>query len=353
MRPEPGDSPSAGPLVRSEIAEQPAVAQRVLDALAPVRELAARVRAERPRYVVIAARGSSDNVARYAQHLIGRFWGIPVALASPSLQSLYGARLSYRGALVLGISQSGASPDVVGVLAAARDSGALTAAVTNDERSPLAATSQFVLPLRAGPERAVAATKTFTASLTVIAALVAVVRQDSRLLGELASLPELMVSQLALEVEASAAQLDAEPGHLVVLGRGAHLATAFEAALKVRELAGIAAEGWSTADFLHGPIAAVGAGTPALVVATSGPAFAQIRQVMEILRRRGARVTVLTDRPRSAIPADVLVALVEAPEWLSPCVAVLPAQRLAIGIAERLGRDADHPDGLQKVTLTT
>ena len=246
-------------LASAEIAEQPAVVAALLEREGgPIERLAAEVRRRRPRYAVIAARGSSDNVARYAQHALGRFAGLPVVLATPSLHTLYDAPPRFVDALVVGISQSGASPDVVGVVADGARQGAMTAAITNDPESPLAAAAAHVIDLGAGEERSVAATKTYTASLAAVAWLAASVAGNRACEAELAALPGLIAEQLERAGDADAA-LDAASGRerLTVVGRGAHYATAFEAALKLRELAGIVAEPFSPADLLHGPIAAV------------------------------------------------------------------------------------------------
>jgi glucosamine--fructose-6-phosphate aminotransferase (isomerizing) len=310
------------------MAEQPAVLERMLRQEA-IASAAAAIERRRPKYAVIAARGSSDNAARYAQHLFGRFWGLPAALATPSLHTLYDAPLRYDDALVLGISQSGASPDVASVIAAATEQGALTIAVTNEPDSALGTAARHVIELRTGPERSVAATKTYTASLGAVAALV----------GDVSAIPEAMARQL----ERAVAVPDWE--RVAVIGRGANYGTAFEAALKISELTGVVAVPYSSADFLHGPIAIVEPGFPILAIAPSGPTLAGVREVLEAAG--AADVTVISDDPAIAD-----IGLEPVPEWLSPLVAVIPAQQLAIGMAERLGRDVDRPPGLQKVTRT-
>lgn len=343
-------------LVRAEIAEQPAVVERLLASESgAIGAVAAEVLRRRPRYVVIAARGTSDNAARYAQHLLGRMCGLPVALATPSLHTLYGTPPSYRDALVLGISQSGASPDVVSVVDAARRQGSITVALTNDTGSPMAHAAAHTIDLCAGVEASVAATKTYTASLAAIAALAAAIAQDGAARRELDGLPSLLTAQLALAADASA--LAASEAHawerLAVVGRGANYATAFEAALKIKELTGTAAEPYSPADFLHGPIAVVRDGFPVLAVAASGPALEGARELLEAVRARGGRACLITDVPELAAPGEPVLHAVPAPEWLSPLTCVLPAQLLAVATAERLGHDVDAPFGLQKVTRTT
>ncbi|HEY7618579.1 MAG TPA: SIS domain-containing protein [Solirubrobacteraceae bacterium] len=336
-------------LVRGEISEQPDVVARLLEREAPaLRALAAELRRRRPRYAVLAARGSSDNAARYAQHVLGRILRLPVVLATPSLHTLYDAPPRFIDAFVIGISQSGASPDVVGVVAEGARQGAMTAAITNDPSSPLAAAADHVVDLEAGAERSVAATKTYTASLAAIAALVA--EGDPGLAGEVARLPEAIAAQLALTGDAApGVEAAADWQRLTVVGRGAHYATAFEAALKVRELAGIVAEAYSPADLLHGPIATTGPGQPLLVIAPVGPTQASMRELIAAARDRGALVAAIGHDPTLG---DPFLELVDVPEWLGPIVGIVPAQLLAVGLAEERGVDVDAPFGLSKITLT-
>jgi glucosamine--fructose-6-phosphate aminotransferase (isomerizing) len=336
-------------LARAEIAEQPGVVARLLDReRTAIEALAAEVRRRAPRYAVLAARGTSDNAARYAQHVLGRILRLPVVLATPSLHTLYDAPPRYADAVVIGISQSGASPDIVSVVAEGTKQGALTAAITNAPSSPLAGAAEHVIDLGAGEERSVAATKTYTASLAAIAALVA--RGDAALSEEVERLPDALAAQLALSDDAaSAVRAGADWQRLTVVGRGAHYATAFEAALKIRELAGIVAEPYSPADLLHGPIAAVGPRQPLLAIAPAGPTEESMREVVAAARERGARVAAIGhDRTLG----DPFLEVVDIPEWLSPVVAIVPAQLLAVGLAEERGVDVDAPFGLSKITLT-
>jgi glutamine---fructose-6-phosphate transaminase (isomerizing) len=336
-------------LAREEIAQQPEVVARLLERERPtLRALAAELRRRRPRYAVVAARGSSDNAARYAQHVLGRMMRLPVVLATPSLHTLYDAPPRFLDAIVIGISQSGASPDVVSVVAEGARQGAMTLAITNDASSPLAAAAAHVLDLGAGEERSVAATKTYTASLAAIAALAA--EGDGALSDDVARLPGLLTAQLALTAGADAAVEAATYWErLTVVGRGAHYATAFEAALKVRELAGIVAEAYSPADLLHGPIATTGPGQPLLAIAPAGPTEGSMRELIATARERGARVAAIGHDPALG---DPFLGLVDVPEWLGPVVAIVPAQLLAVGLAECRGVDVDAPFGLSKITMT-
>ncbi len=342
-------------LVRTEIAQQPAAVARVLEDAGGALAAAARdIRARAPGFAVIAARGSSDNAARYAQHVLGRLCGLPVALAVPSLHTVYDAPMRYAGGLVIGISQSGASPDVVAVLEAGRAQGCVTLAITNDERSPMAAAATHVIALQAGAEDSVAATKTYTTSLAAAAALAAALAGDAARTRELAGVPDALARQLerrdGLDEAAAAA---AEWRRLAVIGRGANYATAFEAALKIKELAGVAAEPASPADFLHGPVAMLDRGFPLLAILPSAPAGAAVRDVLAAAHARAADVTVIAEDGYAPAAAERVLGTEAVPEWLSPLAAVIPAQLLAVGAAERRGLDVDRPAGLQKVTRTT
>jgi len=334
-------------LLRDEIAEQPAVLARLLEAQTPaIDELAAALRDDPPRFALIAARGSSDNVARYAQHALGLVCRLPVALATPSLHTLYGTPPRLDGALVVGISQSGASPDVTKVVADAAQQGQTTVAVTNDRNSPMACAARHVIELGTGEERSVAATKTYTASLGAIAALAATLAGTPHLRDELQEAPGAVAAQLEQPVD-RAADLAAGWERCAVIGRGANYGTAFEAALKIKELTGIAAEPYSPPDLMHGPVAVLGPEHPLLAFAAAGPAAAGVAEAVDEARRRGAEAIVAAPDGHAQLP------LVPMPEWLSPLGAVIPAQLLAAELAERRGVDVDTPFGLSKVTRTT
>jgi glutamine---fructose-6-phosphate transaminase (isomerizing) len=335
-----------------EIREQPSALAQLLDERAEaVAAIASAVRGTPLRSVLIAARGSSDNAARYAQYLLGERLALPVALAAPSLESLYGAAaVPHRGdGLAIGISQSGRSPDVVSVLTAAAAAGAPTIAITNDPGSPLAHAADFVLELGVGSERSVAATKTYTASLAALAALAAELRDDDADRAALREVPGLV--QRALDgAFARVAALDryAEARYVLAVGRGYNYATAMEIALKVRELTATVAEGFSCADLMHGPIAAVAPGTPAIVVAARGRALASVLETATALRARGAQQILIGEQADADLPLPSAI-----PEWLSPLIAVVPGQVLAWRRAVLGGESVDQPGGLTKVTETT
>ena len=337
-----------------EIGAQPTIAARLLREMPERLEpLVAAAGERRIGQVMIAARGSSDHAATYAQYALGSLARLPVALATPWLFSRYGTPPRVDGALVVGISQSGRSPDVVAVLTEARRQGALTAALTNDPSSPLAAAAEHLLDLGAGEELSVAATKTYTAELMAIAMLAVALGPDSPADREaLQRVPE--AQRVALESAERAVELaDAHAGlaDCVVLGRGFNLATALEWALKLKELAYVRAQAYSTADFQHGPVASLEPGADVLAILARGALAADATDLVDRLRtERRARVLLLSDDPvpgTDHLPfPDVL------PEWLSPLVAIIPAQLFAAALARAKGVDVESPRGLNKVTLT-
>jgi glucosamine--fructose-6-phosphate aminotransferase (isomerizing) len=341
--------------VEQEIREQPQAIERFLAAEREhVEALVPQLLRPDVRYLLIASRGSSGNAARYAQYVLGSANRLAVAFSTPSLYTLYDAPPRLDGALVIGISQSGASPDVVSVLAEARRQGRPTLAITNVEASPLAKAAEWSLPLHAGDEHAVAATKTYLNSVAAVALLSAVLADDSARLDELLRAPGWIAEQVEASLAAAGAldaYRDADGG--AVLARGVNLGTAFEIALKIRELSGAPFEPFSTADLLHGPIAALAAGRPVFVVAPSGAALASIRESLDKLREREAAVVAISDDADLLASADTPLPLVRrVPEWLSPLLTVIPGQAAALRLATLRGGDVDHPAGLTKVTLT-
>jgi glucosamine--fructose-6-phosphate aminotransferase (isomerizing) len=341
--------------LETELREQPAALARFLETQGGrARELGALFRRDDVKYLLIASRGSSSNAARYAQYLLGRANRAPVAFATPSLYTIYEQPPRLEGALVIGISQSGGSPDVRAVIEEAARQGRPTLALTNDPSSPLAQASEFVLPLEAGEEKAVAATKTYLNSVAAVALLFAAATQDASAMVELGEMPELVAEQLKRSFH-DARALDAYVGANggTVVARGVNYGTAFEIALKIRELSGLVMEAYSAADLLHGPIAAIGEGWPVVVVAPTGPPRAGLDETIDALRERGARLIVVADDDRFLRRADTPLKLVRPiPEWLSPLTAVIPGQVAAMRLAELRGADLDNPHGLSKVTLT-
>jgi glucosamine--fructose-6-phosphate aminotransferase (isomerizing) len=340
--------------LESELREQPAALARLLERqTAHARDVAGAFRRDDVQYILIASRGSSSNAARYAQYVLGRAQRVPVMFATPSLYTIYEQPPRLAGAAVVGISQSGASPDVTSVLAEARRQGRPTIAITNDAASPLAQQADQVLPLEAGEERAVAATKTYINSLGAVALLFAAL-DDEAARSELAAMPEILERQITLSLE-TAPPLDEyrDAVGATVVARGVNYGTAFEIALKIRELSGLVVEAYSPADLMHGPIAAIQPGWPVVVVAPTGPARPSVEDVVLPLLERQARLLAVSDVAAVLRRAHAKLPLVTpVPEWLSPFTAVIPGQLTAMRLAQLRGLDIDSPAGLRKVTLT-
>jgi glucosamine--fructose-6-phosphate aminotransferase (isomerizing) len=333
--------------MRREIFEQPDAVARLID-----RErdrafrLGAELRRGGVRFAVLAARGTSDHAATVGKYLFGCRLGVPAALAAPSIVTLYKSRLKLKGAVVFGISQSGRSPDIVEYLPEAGRSGAVTVALTNDPSSPLAAAARHVLLLHAGPERSVAATKTFTAQLTglyLIAAGWQGGRRGEELLSELRAVPEELTGALGLD-EDIAARMRASRAleRCVVIGRGFAYPVALETALKLKEAAGAFAEGASAADFLHGPIGMAkrqaSESFMALLLLGRGPGLATTNRVARRLSQAGVPLLKFGPPP--------------VPDMLSPFPLAVWGQLAAYHLALGKGRDPDQPEGLRKVTKT-
>jgi glucosamine--fructose-6-phosphate aminotransferase (isomerizing) len=339
-------------LFEREIREQPESLARLLSqGRAGVESIARQLRAAKPGFALLAARGSSDNAARYAQYLFGGRNRLAVALAAPSLFTGYGTPPSLEGALVIGISQSGRSPDVVAVVEEASRQGALALAITNDPASPLAAAARLVLPLLAGEERAVAASKTYTHQLLALAMLSAALSGGTDAWRELDAIPGAASTALALAGMPDARPFKDAPA-LVALARGFNLSTAFEIALKLKETAYVAAEAWSWADFLHGPIAVVSRGLPALMIAPSSALGGEVEGSMASLAAKGASLIAISDREDVLAKASLALPMPAVPEWLSPIVAAVPGQLFALALSAAKGLDPDRPRGLSKVTET-
>jgi glucosamine--fructose-6-phosphate aminotransferase (isomerizing) len=342
-------------LFEAEIHEQPAALMRLLqEGRSGVDRIAAAVRAYAPRFVMVAARGSSDNAARYAQYLFGVRNRLAVGLAAPSLFTHYDAAPSLESALVLGISQSGQSPDIVEVLNRARSQGALTVAITNDPIAPLAEAAEHQLPLLAGKERAVAATKTYTTQLLALAMLSAAMEGSAEDWDELRALPDQVSETIDLnQVLADSASRLAESDRMVVVGRGFNLSTAFEIALKIKETSYVMADPYSSADFQHGPIAMLDESLPLLVVAPGQKSVTGMSELLSRAHRVGAPLVALTDQPDLKTVADAVLSVPgEVPEWLSPVTSVVAGQLWAHALTRARGLDPDAPRGLAKVTLT-
>jgi glucosamine--fructose-6-phosphate aminotransferase (isomerizing) len=342
----------AGSIMAAEIAEQPDVLARITDEGRPrIEEVAAAVRARAPRFVLFVARGTSDHAALYAKYLVETRLGLPAGLASPSTMTVYDARPQLRDVLVVAVSQSGASPDIVEPVVRARAGGAITVAVTNAADSPLAAEAEFHLDVLAGVERAVAATKTYTAELlTLFFFIEALAGRDG---ADAAALPERARALLAREEEiARLATRYRFAEQLVVTARGYNYPTAREAALKLMETSYLVAHAFSGADLLHGPMAMIDRGFPTVAIAPHGAGAEALRPVLEGLRELGADTLIIGDP--ALLPLGTVGFALEdlGPEPLTPILAILPVQLLAWHLARERGADPDQPRGLRKVTST-
>jgi glucosamine--fructose-6-phosphate aminotransferase (isomerizing) len=338
-----------GVQMATEMQEQP----RVLAALAARRgEIAERIRTVRPdphHGTVLVARGSSDHAAIFGRYLLEPATGRPVALAAPSLQTLYAAPVDYRGFLVVAVSQSGRTPEIATLVERLSAAGARTLAVTNEADSPLAAAADSFIELWAGTEHAVPATKTFTAQALALAILAEALGPVPWTEQDWTRLPDALETVLADSEPAKrvAAAIGDAPG-LITVARGYTYPMALEAALKLKETAELLAEGYSAADLRHGPTAVVSAGFPVLAMSTSGPAAADLADLTAGLRARGAAVHEIADRADAELPIPAGLA-----EPLAAIVAVVRAQQVALALARHRGLDPDAPHGLSKVTLTT
>ena len=331
-----------GALMAREIAEQPAVLERLLrEGAAELRDLREQIARFDARFVLLAARGTSDHAALYAKYLVETRLSRPAGLVSPSTLTLYGARPDLSDVLFIAVSQSGRSPDLLGSLTAARDCGALTLAVTNDASSPLATAAELHADVLAGPERAVAATKTYTAQLLALHQLLAGDGTD------LAALPDAAARTLdSVDRVAELADRYRFATSLVTTGRGYSYPTAREAALKVMETCYLGAQAFSGADLLHGPLAMIDENVPVIAVATPGVGGDALRPVLDRLREMGADVVAVGTDDGVPVVTDGL------PEEANPLVEILPLQQLAWHMALARGADPDRPRGLAKVTET-
>jgi len=346
-----------------EIRQQPAALERTLKSELPgFEELRKRLASKRPRLIVLAARGTSDNAAQFGRYLLELTTGIPVSLAAPSVLTLYGTALEYKDVLVVAISQSGESTDTNLVLQRAREGGAVTIGITNEPESSLAKLPEHLFCVRAGREQSIAATKTYTGQLLALYLLayalgapIEIADLDA-LAGHAAAALELE-SRIATQAERYTFMTQA-----VVVGRGLNYANAFEFALKLMETCYVVAERFSSADLMHGPIAMVQSAFPAFLFAPSGVSWPGLRDMIETLRKLKAETLVITDlsnkdvldlSPRaiclpmklarkSALPEDVYTAIPY----------IIPAQLFSALLAEQKGLDPDRPRTLSKVTQT-
>jgi glucosamine--fructose-6-phosphate aminotransferase (isomerizing) len=333
-----------------ESAEAPAaVARQLAENEAIVSSLAARFQRTPPRFIVTVARGSSDHAATFAKYVFETRLGLSTASSAPSVSSLYGAAQNLSGVLVLAVSQSGRSPDLLQQAQAARDAGATVVALVNAADSPLAQLATAVIPLRAGPERSVAATKSYICSLTAILQLTAYWAEDPRLKDALHELPAALRAAWALEWS-EVVELLAPAQNLFVIGRGLGLGIAQEAALKLKETCGLHAEAFSAAEVRHGPMALVGPGFPVIAFSQEDETRNGLASLVDEFRQRGA--PVLIAGPGDAAPGHLPIPDI-SDAACTPVLAIQSFYRAVNALALRRGRDPDAPPNLRKVTETT
>lgn len=342
--------------LHDEIFEQAQVISRLLsDQTAEINRIAQEINQSKPCYVLLAARGTSDNAGRYANYLWSSLNGIPVALATPSLFTFYNKPPVLENTLVVGISQSGQSPDIVSVLEEGQRQGCKTLVITNAPSSPLANAANWIIDIQAGEEKAVAATKTYTGELMAIAMLSIFMLRDENLKKHLAHVPRWIEQVLKLDDPVGRiAERYRYMEHCVVLGRGYNYATAFEWSLKMKELCYVVAEPYSSADFRHGPVAMIDPGFPVMSIATSGMVYQDMLEILKRLREsHRAEVLTISDQQEALDLAQSSIPIPEnIPEWLSPLVAIIPGQLFAYHLARVKGNDPNKPRGIHKITET-
>lgn len=347
-------SDQPGRIMAGEMAQQPAVLRRLLTEGAPaIRETARAIAARRPRFVLLTARGTSDHAALYAKYLLEIELGKPCGLTSMSTTTAYGAAPDLRDVLVITVSQSGGSPDLLASTRAARAAGALTLAVTNNPSSPLAGASEFHIDVLAGPEEALPATKTYTAELLALYLLVQGLRAADGA-PDAAGLPELAerILDRRQEITTLAARYRFAQ-RMVLTSRGYGYPTAKEAALKLMETSYIPALSYSGADLLHGPLAMVDNVSPVIAIVTDGKGGRALQPVIDRLRDRGADLMVVGPKPQvDAASAGFALPTEGVPENLQPILEIIPLQMLAHEITLARGQDPDAPRALAKVTET-
>ncbi len=339
-----------------EIRQQPEALCRTLKhALRDVESFRRALAKRRPRFIALAARGTSDNAALFGRYLLEIATGIPVALAAPSITTLYGARVDYGDALIVAISQSGESTDTNLVLEQARERGAMTLGITNEKGSALASLAERVFLVRAGREKSVAATKTYTGQMLMLYLLAYALGGPIRL-DALERIPEAVESALGLEPEiASLSERYRYMHHAVVVGRGINYSNAFEFALKLMETCYVVAERFSSADFMHGPIALVEPSFPVFAFAPADVTWPSISDTMRKLNAQRAEIVAITDagnREVEALATKTIRMPARLPEWYTPIPYIVPAQLFAACLAGEKGLDPDRPRALNKVTRT-
>ena len=339
-----------------EIREQPRALERTLsEEMRRLPRFQRLIQKKRPRLIVLVARGTSDNAALFGRYLLEITTGIPVSLAAPSIATVYKAPIDYRDALVVAISQSGESTDTNLVLERARQQGAITLGITNEKSSTLARLAEHTFLVRAGKERSVAATKTYTGQVLIFY-LVASALGGAIRTADLERIPESVEDALSLETEIAAlSERYRFMRHAVVVGRGLNYANAFEFALKMMETCYVVAERFSSADFLHGPIALVEPSFPVFAFAPPGVTWTSIGETLRKLQGLHAEILAITDRGNRDVD-ERATKVIRLPrrlkELMTPIPYIVPAQIFAAHLAAQKGLDPDQPRTLNKVTLT-
>ncbi|HJQ70737.1 MAG TPA: SIS domain-containing protein [Blastocatellia bacterium] len=341
-------------LMLAEIQQQPAALERTIKREGRrIARFADSLKRRRTRLIVLVARGSSDNAALFGRYLLEISTGIPVSLAAPAVHTLYRSRLDLADALVIGISQSGEGTDINMVLENSRRGGATTLAITNEAGSAMARIADETFLIHAGRERSVAATKTYTGQLMVFH-LLASALNGGRRFAEVERLPELAARALGLRAEVEQiVERYAFMDHAVVVGRGLNYANAYEFAIKLMETCYVVAERFSSADFLHGPIAMVERSFPVFMFAPPGKTFAGMKALLTKLTRLGAETIVISSEGQALKQATRAIKIPDrVSEMLSPIPYIIPAQLFAALLAYAKGLSPDRPRSLDKVTRT-
>lgn len=339
-----------------EIYEQPeAIRQTLAREGEKIAAVARVIRERKPRFVILAARGTSDNAGTYMRYIFGAVNGMVVAPAAPSLLTVYNSHMQVADTVVVGISQSGKATDVIEVLERSRELGALTVALTNTENSPIVQAAEYSLLTHAREEKAVAATKTYTTALTVLYQLAACWGECAQMQESIHQVPGL-IEQMIEELESWIASRTERYRYLetaTILARGMNFATAKEIALKLEECCYVSSAPWSSADYMHGPIAALQPGAPVLLLAPQGESLGSMLEVGNAVRDRQGEMVVFSDDDDALALATVPMKLpaLDRQYW-SPIVLAVAGQLFAYYLAIHKGLDPDKPRGLTKVTLT-
>lgn len=339
----------------NEIWEQPLVLERCVEHNGPeLKKLLDAIAARQINQVLIAARGTSDHAAVYGKYIIELLTGVPTSLAAPSVFTIYGKTLHLKNALVIGISQSGMAADVLEVLQGAKAAGALTVGITNDKNSDIAKEVMHHLSCEAGPEKSVAATKTFSAQLMLLAQLAAGWASDKALLKELETVPERIshTFEAASIIEENVARYRFME-ECFVLARGLNYAVALEAALKIQETNYVRAKAFATSDFMHGPIAMIERDIPVIIFAPNGPSLEDVSQMIERLRASQIELLVVSNNPDVRAKGACSFPIPPTDnDMISPFFNTVVAQMFACKLSLAKGLDPDSPRGLKKVTIT-